>query len=72
MFYQKHCAAPEAAVGSGPIWGHMVSDDQLRWRRLPAALWNGLNNGHGRSDHCSISFRYTSSAVSYDRNRASG
>ena len=41
VFYQKHCAAPEGDVGSGPIWGHLVSDELLRWRRLPAALWNG-------------------------------
>ena len=46
MFYQDHLAAPTPSTiahhGGGPIWGHFVSHDLIRWARAPVAIWNDL------------------------------
>lgn len=39
-FYQDHLAAPP---GNGPIYGHFVSKDLVRWAQLPVAIWNGID-----------------------------
>ena len=59
VMYQKHAAAPRGTFGSGPVWGHMVSQDMLRWRQLPVALWNGPSSW----DHKAI---FTGSATMVD------
>jgi sucrose-6-phosphate hydrolase SacC (GH32 family) len=47
IFFQDHLAAPSPTTaahhGGGPIWGHWVSKDLVRWSRAPVALWNGLD-----------------------------
>ena len=37
VFFQKHLAIPG---GAGPVYGHVVSRDLVRWARLPVAIWN--------------------------------
>ena len=37
LFYQDHLAEPG---GIGPVIGHVVSRDLVRWAQLDAALWN--------------------------------
>eukprot|EP01052_Picozoa_sp_SAG31_P026444 SAG31_NODE_2395_length_5790_cov_73.555614_5_plen_891_part_00 len=47
IFFQDHLAAPSPTTaahhGGGPIWGHWLSKDLVRWSRAPVALWNGLD-----------------------------
>lgn len=39
-FWQAHLAEPQGGVGQGPVIGHAVSADLVRWAHLPVALWN--------------------------------
>lgn len=46
LMYQDHLHAPVRAdapggPGGGPVWGHAVSRDLVRWHRMPVAVWNG-------------------------------
>ena len=47
VFFQDHLAAPTPTTvahhGGGPIWGHWLSKDLVRWARAPVAIWNGLD-----------------------------
>ena len=42
IFYQLHIAMPNSATRSatGPVWGHAVSADLIKWAGLPVAIWN--------------------------------
>ena len=39
LFYQDHIHISSNA-SIGPIWGHAISPDLIRWSHLPVALWN--------------------------------
>lgn len=44
-FYQKHVGEPNKDTPwlgnrNGPVWGHAVSRDLIRWAHMPVALWN--------------------------------
>ena len=39
-FFQKHLAAPP---GGGPVYGHFVSKDLIKYAALPVAIWNGFD-----------------------------
>ena len=42
------CQAHIAAMpGKGPVYGHFVSKDFVRWAQLPIAIWNGLDKADG-------------------------
>ena len=40
LFHQHH---PDGAWWARPRWGHLVTDDLVRWRRLPTALEPGAD-----------------------------
>ena len=41
LMWQKHCAELHTmGDGRGPIIGHAVSRDMVRWKALPVTLWN--------------------------------
>jgi hypothetical protein len=44
-FYQKHAGEPNKDTPwlknrNGPVWGHSVSSDMIKWAHMPVALWN--------------------------------
>ena len=39
-FFQKHLAAQP---GGGPVYGHFVSKDLVKYAALPVAIWNGFD-----------------------------
>jgi beta-fructofuranosidase len=58
LFYQNHLAAPlppgtpkctTDQCRDGPVWGHAVSRDLVRWAHLEVPFWNGPDafDGHG-------------------------
>ncbi len=44
-FYQKHVGEPNKDTPwlgnrNGPVWGHAVSRDLIKWAHMPVAIWN--------------------------------
>eukprot|EP00697_Spironema_sp_BW2_P014491 gnl/Spiro4/4935_TR2459_c0_g1_i1.p1 gnl/Spiro4/4935_TR2459_c0_g1~~gnl/Spiro4/4935_TR2459_c0_g1_i1.p1 ORF type:complete len:556 (-),score=201.80 gnl/Spiro4/4935_TR2459_c0_g1_i1:17-1645(-) len=40
LFYQNHLCETQGGDGQGPVIGHAVSPDMVKWSHLPVALWN--------------------------------
>ena len=40
FFYQDGLFENASGHGQGPVWGHAVSSDLIKWKHLPVAIWN--------------------------------